>query len=149
MKKIFTTLILILALSVLPGRYVLVSLGVSEVAFAAGTIQGPVGPAAAPKPIPCIPSLPCISTDTQASGTSTRSYITKKFAKDLMVMLLGISSVVSVVMIIYGGVQMHIAMGVEDSISKAKKTIIWAIAGLVVSTLAAAAVTIVSRITIQ
>lgn len=133
MKKIFTIIVLLVT-------FMLMSM---SIAYAAEGAQ------AAPRPIPCVPSLPCIATATQQSGTGTRAYILGTVGKNAMLTMMGISAMASVGFIIWGGVQMHISMGADEAIGKAKKTILWAIAGLVVSTLSAAIVTIVSQIPIK
>lgn len=133
MKKIFTIFAVTLALA----------LTCASVAFAAE------GALAAPKAIPCVPSLPCIATATQTSGTATRAYILGTVGKNVMLTMMGISAMASVGFIIWGGLQMHLSLGADEAIGKAKKTVIWAIAGLVISSLSAAIVTIVSQVPIK
>lgn len=133
MKKIFLSILIVLSLGLLP----------SGVALAA------TGNMAVPSVIPCVPSLPCVSKVNQLSGTANRSYIFNVVGKDVLLTIMGISGITAVGFIIWGGLQMHLSMGVEDTIGKAKKTIIWAIVGLVVSTLSAATVTIISQIPIK
>ena len=44
---------------------------------------------------------------------------------------------------------MHVALGNEEAITKAKKTLMWAVGGLVIAILAAAIVQIVSTLPLQ
>ncbi len=103
-------------------------------------------PSAQPRPIPCVPSLPCVSLQNQMSGQATRTYVLEEFGTKLMVTFLGIIALTSVIFIIYGGLQMHIALGNDEAITKARKTVLWAIGGLVVAMLAGAIVTIITKI---
>lgn len=99
-----------------------------------------------PRTVPCVPSLPCVSETRQQSGSATRAYLLEDFGTEFMVGFIGLMALISVGFIIYGGLQMHIAMGNEDAIGKAKKTVTWAVGGLVLALLSGAIVTIISRI---
>ncbi len=99
-----------------------------------------------PRPIPCVPSLPCVSVSTQSSGPGTRAYVLETYGTELMVTFLGFIALASVIFIIYGGLQMHIALGNDEAIGKAKKTLTWAVGGLVVAMMAGAIVTIITKI---
>lgn len=102
---------------------------------------------AAPQTIPCTKYLPCITQETQAKGnTAVTGYITGTFGGIFFRTFLGISGVASVIFIIVGGMQMHLGMGNEEMYTKAKKTVTWAIAGLVISILSLAAIQIISNI---
>lgn len=57
------------------------------------------------------------------------------FACKLIRFIFTIISMIAVAMIIYAGLQLVLAQGAEDKISEAKKTVMWAIAGLVLSIL--------------
>ncbi len=105
--------------------------------------DGKVGPA---KGIPCIPSLPCITQETQKSGQGTRDEILNNFGSSFITAFIGLIAVASVIFIIVGGVRLHTSMGNEEAVGAAKKIIIWAIAGLAISLMAAALVSIVSRV---
>ena len=99
-----------------------------------------------PKAIPCIPNVPCINETTQASGDAVRGYVLGTFGSSFLKGFLGISAVTAVVFIIVGGIQMHLAFGNDEGLGKAKKTIIWAIVGLVVSILSVGIVQIISNL---
>lgn len=99
-----------------------------------------------PPTIPRIGNLPSINTQTQSSGDATRRYIFDTFAGKFLGGFLGLCAIASVIFIIVGGLQMLFAFGNEEKVGKAKKTIIWAVAGLVISILAVAIVQIVSNI---
>lgn len=100
-----------------------------------------------PSTIKCVPGLPCIQESTQQGGqTAVREYVTGTFGKRFLVGFLAIAGVTSVIFIIVGGMQMHLAMGNEEAITKAKKTLLWAIFGLVIAILSVAIVQIVTTL---
>lgn len=102
---------------------------------------------AIPPAIPCSPGLPCITEKTQElGGQSIRDYITEKFAVSFLKSFLGLAAITAVVFIIVGGLQMHLAVGNEEDIKKAQKTVLWAALGLVVCILAVAIVQIISTL---
>ncbi len=105
--------------------------------------------ASGPPPIPCVPNLPCIQQETQQSGSSIRDYILGSFGSSFLKGFLGLIAATSVVFIIIGGLQMHLAFGNEEGITTAKKTLLWAIAGLIISILAAMIVSIISSLPYQ
>lgn len=102
-----------------------------------------------PNTIPCVPSLPCVTDKTQQSGEATRDYVLNTFGSSFVNWFLGTIGLTSVIFIIVGGVQLHLAFGAEDGIAKAKRTLGWAIGGLIISILAVAIVSIISKITIK
>lgn len=106
------------------------------------TIVAAIGP----KPIPCVPGLPCITPETQKSGASIREYVLDTFGTSFLSGFLGIVGLTSVVFIIVGGIQMYLAAGNDEALQKAKKTVLWAIGGLIVSILSVAIVSIISKI---
>jgi len=116
-----------------------VALLVPALVFAAGEVKGP-----AARPIPCVPSLPCVQVETQTSPEAVREYVQNTFGVKLLQWFLGIVATASVVFIIIGGVQLHIAVGNEDGIGNAKKTLTWAFAGLVIALLSYYIVAIIS-----
>lgn len=132
MKKNILTLLLTLVILVCTAPAVL----------AAGDAPAKVGP----KGIPCVPSLPCISETTQQSGKGTRTEILGNFGTSFISAFISLTAIASVVFIIVGGVRLHAAMGNDEAVGAAKKTLIWAIGGLVIAMLAAAIVSIVSRV---
>lgn len=99
-----------------------------------------------PNTIPCPQNLPCIQEETQKTGKGIRDYITGTFGVAFLKSFLGLAAATSVVFIIVGGLQMHLAFGNEEDIGKAKKTLIWAIAGLVIAILSVAIVQIITNI---
>lgn len=102
-----------------------------------------------PPVIPRIPSLPSISSGTQGGGgQAVRNYILNEFGSRFMLGFLSIAAITSVIFIIVGGIQMYLAMGNEEALGKAKKTVIWAIAGLVICILSVAIVQIISKISV-
>lgn len=101
---------------------------------------------AGPTTIPCVPSLPCIDKETQLSGATTRSFVTDTFGSSFMALFLGITAMAAVIGIIIGGMQMHFALGVEEEVTKAKKTIMWSIAGLLLAMFSVAIVKIVEKL---
>lgn len=96
--------------------------------------------------IPCSKLLPCITKETQKTGTGVRTYLTETFGAVFFKSFLGLTAVASVVFIIIGGMQMHIAVGQEEKLTAAKKTITWAIIGLVLAILSLAMIQIVANI---
>ena len=133
MKKIIFTIFILLALACASAPLA---------AFAAD--EAP--PAPKPTAIPCIKSLPCISEQTQQTSGGVQQHVTGTFATAFFKVFLGLSAVTSVIFIIVGGMQMHLAFGKEEAITSAKKTLIWAIAGLIISMLAVGIVQIVSNL---
>lgn len=100
-----------------------------------------------PAPIPCPGNLPCISGKTQEKGgQEVRDTIINKFGGSFLKGFLGIVAVTCVIFIIVGGMQMHLALGNEEAIKKAKSTLLWAIVGLVISILSVAIVQIISKL---
>lgn len=100
-----------------------------------------------PAPIPCPGNLPCISETTQKEGgAEVRNTIISRFGGSFLRGFLGIVAVTCVIFIIVGGMQMHLALGNEEAIKKAKSTLLWAIVGLVISILSVAIVQIVSKL---
>jgi len=116
---------------------ILTAVGFVPVAFADDVLT---------KPIPCIPNIPCISETTQKSGDAVRGYVLGTFGSSFLQGFLGICAVTAVIFIIIGGIQMHVALGNEEAVGKAKKTVIWAVAGLVLAVLSVAIVSIISNI---
>lgn len=109
--------------------------------------SGIQGESTRPPTIPCVPHLPCITEERQAAGgEAVRQHITDTFAVKFFTSFLAVCGVTAVIFLIVGGVQMHLAMGNEDAIKKAKTTIIWAIVGLVISILSVTIVRIVSTL---
>lgn len=102
--------------------------------------------AAGPQTIPCPENLPCITEKTQESGEAVRAHITQTFGVRFLTLFLAVMGVTAVVFIIVGGIQMLLAGGNEDQIGKAKKTIMWAIIGLIVAILSVAIVQIVTKL---
>lgn len=99
-----------------------------------------------PKTIPCIPNLPCVNETTQKSGDAVRGYVIGSFGSTFIQGFLGIAAVAAVIFIIVGGIQLHLAFGNDEGVGKAKKTLIWAIVGLVVSILSVGIVQIISNL---
>lgn len=99
-----------------------------------------------PAAIPCPNNLPCINEQTQQSATETRRFILDVFGSGFLSAFLGLAAAASVVFIIVGGIQMHLAFGNEEALGKAKKTVIWAVVGLVVCILSVTIVQIITKI---
>jgi len=99
-----------------------------------------------PQTIPCVPSLPCIQEETQKSGTAVQEYVRNTFAVQFLRTFLGMAAITAVIFIIVGGLQMHLALGNEEALGKAKKTLIWAVVGLVIAILSVAIVQIVTTL---
>lgn len=99
-----------------------------------------------PQTIPCVPNLPCIQKETQKSGAAVQTYVREKFAVTFLRTFLGLAAVTSVIFIIVGGLQLHLAFGNEEALGKAKKTLIWAIVGLIISILSVAIVQIITTL---
>ncbi len=145
MKKILITFVVFVAL--VSGQAVAYAQDAAAPAPDSAAVNEPMkSDYANPRPIPCVPSLPCISVSTQSSGPGTGAYVLETYGTELMVTFLVFTALASVIFIFYGGLQMHIAMGNDEAIGKARKTVIWAVAGLVVAMLAGAIVTIVTKI---
>lgn len=151
MKKIILTLNILAVLTVFAtaGAPLLgASLMQANVAFAqAANGAGADDATLKPNIIPCSKLAPCVTPETQSKGAgSVREYITQTFGSTFFTAFLGLSAATSVIFIIVGGFQMHLAFGGEEGVGAAKKTITWAIVGLVVSILSLAMIRIVSNI---
>lgn len=119
------------------------------IAFALGMVLSPITALAEdtkPATIPCVPHLPCISRETQQTKGGVRDFITNVFAAKFFTTFLALVGVTSVIFIIVGGFQMHVALGNEEAIKKAKTTITWAVVGLVFAILSVSIVNIVSNL---
>lgn len=114
--------------------------------FILGGAQRVLAAEVKPQTIPCVPNLPCIQEETQKSGTEVQKYVRETFAVGFLRTFLGIAAVTSVIFIIVGGLQLHLALGNEEALGKAKKTLIWAVAGLIISILSVAIVQIISKL---
>lgn len=103
---------------------------------------------AQPKAIPCVPSLPCVDSKVQTGETpgGVQTYVKEKFGGPFLAGFLGLMGATSVVFLIIGGLQLHLAMGNEETLKKGKTTIIWAIVGLVIAILSVAIVQIISSL---
>ncbi|PIQ77240.1 hypothetical protein COV82_05595 [Candidatus Peregrinibacteria bacterium CG11_big_fil_rev_8_21_14_0_20_46_8] len=101
---------------------------------------------AGPRSIPCVPGLPCIQPETQQSKQAVQDFVINTFAVNFIQGFLGIVAIAAVIFIIIGGIQMHVAVGNEEALGKAKKTVGWAIGGLVIAMLAYYIVAIISNL---
>jgi hypothetical protein len=102
-----------------------------------------------PNVIPCRSDslLPCITDTTQEKGGgSIRDYVLNRWGTNFISAFLGLVAIGSVIFIIVGGVQMLLAVGNEEELGKAKKTILWAIVGLVLAMFSVAIVSIISKL---
>ena len=105
---------------------------------------------AKPATIPCVPSLPCIQEETQKKGGGeVQYYVLNDWGSRFLQGFLGLCAITAVVFIIVGGMQMHLAVGNDEALGKAKKTVTWAIIGLVVSILSVAIVQIIINLPIK
>ncbi len=107
--------------------------------------EGKVKPTTLPCPEVGL-GVPCIRTETQSSGASIRNYVVNTFGSSFIRGFLGIVAVTSVIFIIVAGIQMRMSFGNDEAIGTAKKTLIYAIFGLVISILSVAIVQIVSKL---
>lgn len=149
MKKILITFVVFVAL--VSGQVVAYAQDVAAPQQNTPSAEAPAlrDSLAVPRPIPCVPSLPCVSEYRQQSGYATRAYVLQEYGTELMVTFLGFIALASVIFIIYGGLQMHIALGNDDAIGKARKTVLWAVGGLVVAMLSGAIITIITKISFE
>ncbi|MEK7171944.1 MAG: hypothetical protein AAB739_03485 [Patescibacteria group bacterium] len=100
-----------------------------------------------PAVIPCTKNLPCIQPGTQSQGGGAiREYILGTFGVKFLTGFLGLVAATSVIFIIIGGLQMHLAFGNDEAVGTAKKTLTWAIVGLVIAILSVGIVRIISSI---
>ncbi|MFA6521233.1 MAG: pilin [Candidatus Gracilibacteria bacterium] len=99
-----------------------------------------------PNTMPCPDNLPCVSEATQAKPGGVLAHVTDTFAVRFLKGFLAIAGATAVVFIIIGGMQMILGVGNEEAIGKGKKTIIWAIFGLVIVILSVAMVNIVTNL---
>lgn len=107
--------------------------------------EAPAKPA--PAVIPCPTNLPCIQPATQSQGGGAiRNYILGTFGVKFLTGFLGLVAATSVIFIIIGGLQMHLAFGNDEAVGTAKKTLTWAIVGLVIAILSVGIVRIISSI---
>lgn len=132
----------------------------SPIAFAKKLAPGANGDAAAagqteeskkpaPSVIPCPNNLPCIQPATQAKGASAiREHVIGKWAVTFLTGFLGLAAATAVIFIIVGGLQMHLAFGNDEAVGTAKKTLTWAIVGLVIAILSVGIVRIISSISL-
>lgn len=129
------------------GLAILISLAVVPALGSISTVFAQEDTTVKPPAIPCSKFAPCITEKTQKEGgRSIRTYITEKWASGFFKAFLGIAGVAAVIFIIVGGLQMHLAIGNDEKLGAAKKTITWAIIGLVVSILSLAMVSIISNL---
>lgn len=102
-----------------------------------------------PAVIPCTKNLPCIQKTTQEKGGGAiRDYILGTFGVKFLTGFLGLVAATSVIFIIIGGLQMHLAFGNDEAVGTAKKTLTWAIVGLVIAILSVGIVRIISSISL-
>ncbi|MBI4994243.1 hypothetical protein HZC21_01190 [Candidatus Peregrinibacteria bacterium] len=81
-----------------------------------------------PAVIPCPKNLPCIQPGTQEQGgAAIREHVIGKFAVTFLTGFLGLAAATSVIFIIVGGLQMHLAFGNDEAVGTAKKTLTWAL----------------------
>ena len=100
-----------------------------------------------PAVIPCTKNLPCIQPGTQShGGGAIREYILGTFGVKFLTGFWGLVAATSVIFIIIGGLQMHLAFGNDEAVGTAKKTLTWAIVGLVIAILSVGIVRIISSI---
>lgn len=101
-----------------------------------------------PPTIPCNNvTVPCITEETQKKGgESVRDFVINTFAGNFITGFISIIGITAVIFIIVGGLQLHLALGNEEALKKAKTTIIWSITGLVIALLSVAIVRIVTQI---
>lgn len=122
-------------------------------AFLAAFLLGGVAvPAFAQRPtIPCTPglNLPCISQETQQTPGGVQKHITDTFGVRFLNGFLGLCALTSVIFIIVGGAQLLLNLGNEEAVGKAKKTLIWAVAGLVIAILSVGIVRVVTSISFE
>jgi len=130
-------------------RFAVVALFLGLMVSTSVVFAAPLNKDVKPQTIPCVPNLPCIQQETQTKGKNVREYITGTFGTTFMKVFLGLTAASSVIFIIVGGLQMHLAFGNEEGINKAKKTLTWAIVGLIISILSVAIVQIISKLPIK
>ena len=94
----------------------------------------------APK-IPQINTLPGPSSEQKLEDSS--AYLTKLLLPNIARTITGLAITLSVLFIIFGAIQLLIAYGNEEKLTNAKKTIMFALVGLVLSLLAFAIVQII------
>lgn len=101
-----------------------------------------------PATIPCPDylNLPCITEDTQKASGGVEKHVIERFGVNFLTGFLGLVGITAVIFLIVGGLQMHLAFGNPEAIAKAKKTIIWSIAGVVIAILSVALVRIISNL---
>lgn len=99
-----------------------------------------------PTTIRCVPNLPCITEETQKTSGGVEKHVIEKFGVAFLTIFLGIVGITAVIFLIVGGLQMHLAFGNQEALTKAKKTIGWAIVGLVTAILSVALVRIISTL---
>jgi hypothetical protein len=87
--------------------------------------------------------LPCFNIGAGESGEATRNRIINVIVARYLQGFLAICGVTAVIFLIVGGLQMHVAAGNEEEITKGKKTALWALAGLIISILSVAIVQII------
>lgn len=112
------------------------------VVFAAPTQPAKVQPTT----IPCVPNLPCITEDTQKASGGVEKHVIERFGVNFLTGFLGLVGITAVIFLIVGGIQMHLAFGNPEALTKAKKTIAWSMVGLVVAILSVALVRIISNL---
>jgi hypothetical protein len=88
-----------------------------------------------------IPHTPAGQVEEQYIGGSLLPSITRT--------VIAAAAATAVLFIIIGGIQILTAYGADDKVGKGKKTITWAIVGLLISILSYAIVTIISSIKLQ
>lgn len=114
-------------------------------------IHDEVGPANYDEPFqPSIPkpeTLPGPQEKTQqAGGAEVRSYFFEILVPNFLKGFLGIAGATAVVFLIVGGIQFLVSFGNEEKLGTAKKTITWAVVGLLFCILSYAIVSIITRL---
>jgi len=83
------------------------------------------------------------------AGTAEETYFGSVLLPQLTKTIIAMAGVTAVLFIIFGGIQILTAYGSDEKLGKAKKTITFAIAGLLIAILAYAIVSIISAINLN
>ena len=102
-----------------------------------------------PPIIPRPDSLPGPNQETLADPKATRGYFLENVIPNLDKGFIAFIAIVAVVMLIVGGIQLLTAYGDEEKIGTAKKTMTWAIVGLLLAMLSYAIVSIIVSLPLE
>ncbi|MCC6643704.1 hypothetical protein IT411_03055 [Candidatus Peregrinibacteria bacterium] len=83
------------------------------------------------------------------SNDTNKNYLQNRLLPGIAGVIIGITGGVALVFVIFSGIQMLTSNGNPDAVGKAKKTLIYALVGILIATLSYGIVAIVASITVK